>query len=80
MGFGASIVLIAVGAVLRWGVTDNLNDVNLATIGLILIVVGIIGLLASLVFWSSFGGVGTSRVRRTRTDDGRVVEERVDNL
>jgi hypothetical protein len=78
MGFGASIVLMATGAVLRWAVTDNLEGVNLATIGLILLVVGIIGLIASLAFWTSWGGFGGTR--RTRTSDGRVYEERVDTF
>jgi hypothetical protein len=78
MGFGAAIVLIAAGAILRWGVTDNVEGLNLATIGLILVVAGAIGLLASMVFWSSWGGFGGAR--RTRTSDGRVYEERVDPL
>ncbi len=78
MGFGAGLVLVAVGAVLRWGVTDNIEDLNLATIGLILIVVGVIGLIASLMFWSSWGGFGSSRRSRTQTSDGRVYEETVE--
>ena len=78
MGFGAAMVLIATGAILRWGVTDNVDGLNLATIGLILIVAGAIGLLASMMFWSSWGGFGGAR--RTRAADGRVYEERVDPL
>ena len=56
MGFGASMLMIAGGAILRWGVTDTVDEVNLATIGLILLVVGAIGAIASLFFWSSWGG------------------------
>jgi len=67
MGFGASILLMAAGAVLRWAIdTDGVDGVDLRTVGLILLIVGAIGLLASMVFW---GGVGGGR--RTR-----VVEER----
>jgi len=40
---------------------------NINTVGYILLVVGAVGALISLVFWSSWGGVG-----RTRT----IVEER----
>lgn len=52
MGIGISIFLIAVGAVLNWGV--NVKDpsgVNVNTIGVILMVVGAIGLLASMVIF-----------------------------
>ena len=70
MGFGASILLMAAGAILRWAIdTDGVDGVDLRTVGLILLIVGVIGLLASMVFWSSWGGVGGGR--RTR-----VVEER----
>jgi len=80
MGFGASIVLIATGAVLRWAITDNLEGVNLATVGLILLIVGIVGLIASLAFWGSWGGFSGTRRTRTRASDGRVYEERVDTF
>jgi len=43
-----SIFLIAVGAILRYAVNVNIQDVEIDTVGLILIVVGIIGLVISL--------------------------------
>jgi hypothetical protein len=61
MGIGASLILMAVGAVLRWGVTADAEGVNLETIGVILLIVGAVGLLLSLVFWSSWGGWGPWR-------------------
>jgi hypothetical protein len=61
MGIGASLVLITVGAVLRWGVTVDAEGVNLDTIGVILLIVGAVGLLLSLAFWSSWGGWGPWR-------------------
>lgn len=64
MGLGTSIFLIAVGAILDFAVNTTVNGVNLHTIGLILMLVGAIGLLASLVFWSSWGGFGGYRRRR----------------
>jgi len=49
MGIGASIVLIAIGAILKWGVTAHVAGVSIATIGVILMVVGVIGLIVSLI-------------------------------
>jgi hypothetical protein len=64
MGISASLILIAAGAVLTWAVTATVSGVDVQTVGVILLVVGIVGLLLSLVFWSSWGGFNT-RERRT---------------
>jgi hypothetical protein len=48
MGIGTSIFLIAVGAILRYAVNVSVEDIEIDTVGLILIVVGIIGLVISL--------------------------------
>jgi hypothetical protein len=74
MGLGVSLILIAAGAILAWAVHVTTTGFNVNTIGYILLVVGIIGALISLVFWSSWAGPGyfvdgSSRRRRT------VVEE-----
>ena len=62
MGPGASIILMAAGAILRWAVdTSDVHDVNLRTVGLILLVVGAVGFVVSLLFWTSWGGVGRRR-------------------
>ena len=58
MGFGASLVLMAAGAILWWAVDVQTEGVNLNTVGLILFVIGAVGLTLSLVFWSSWGGFG----------------------
>jgi uncharacterized membrane protein YidH (DUF202 family) len=50
MGLRTSLFLIAVGAVLRFAVSVTTHGFNLHTIGVILIIVGIIGLLVS-VLW-----------------------------
>lgn len=50
MGLGTSIFLIAVGAVLRFAVTVTTHGFNIHTIGLILIIVGIVGLVISLLW------------------------------
>jgi uncharacterized iron-regulated membrane protein len=52
MTFGSSIFLIAVGAILRYAVTTTVSGINLQTVGLILMIVGIIGLLLSLLYWT----------------------------
>jgi hypothetical protein len=49
MGMGTSIFLVAAGAILRFAVTASVSGVDLATVGVILMVVGIAGLLISLV-------------------------------
>jgi Domain of unknown function (DUF6458) len=65
MGVGVSLILIAAGAILTWAVTATVSGVDINTIGVILMVVGIVGLLLSLVFWSSWGGFGGPARRRT---------------
>ena len=64
MGIGVSIILIAVGAVLAFAVHVSTSGFNLHTIGWILLIVGAIGVLLSLIFWSSWGGVGGPAGRR----------------
>lgn len=49
MRIGGSLVLIALGAILRWGITYDASGINLDTIGMILIVVGVIGFIASVL-------------------------------
>jgi hypothetical protein len=75
MGVGVSLLLIAGGAILAWAVNVSTSGFNVNTIGYILLVVGIIGLLLSLVFWSSWAGPGYfTRADRPRR---RVIEEDV---
>jgi hypothetical protein len=59
MGIGVSMLLVAAGAILLWAVDVSTNGaVNLHTVGWILLVVGAVGALFSLIFWSSWGGFG----------------------
>jgi Domain of unknown function (DUF6458) len=48
MGIGMSIFLIAIGAILRYAVDFQVTGIEIHTIGLILMIVGIIGLVISL--------------------------------
>jgi hypothetical protein len=61
MGIGVSIFLIAVGAILAFAVSVSTSGIDLNMVGVILIIVGGVGLLLSLIFWSSWGGLGTWR-------------------
>ena len=49
MGIGTSLVLIAIGAVLKFALTASVSGIELATVGVILMVVGILGLIISLL-------------------------------
>ena len=70
MGLGVSLILIAAGAILTWAVNATVSGLNIHTIGVILMVVGIVGLLLSLMFWSSWGGPAGVRRRTTYVDEG----------
>jgi hypothetical protein len=61
MGLGASLILIAVGAILWWAVDVDTKGVDLPMVGTILFVIGAVGLLLSLLFWSTWGGFGGRR-------------------
>src|SRR5258705_9211866 len=56
MGIGVSLILIAVGAVLTWAVNATVSGLDINTVGVILMLVGVIGLVLSVMFWSSWGG------------------------
>jgi hypothetical protein len=67
MGIGVSLILIAVGAILTWAVSVTTSGFNVNTIGVILMIVGGVGLLISLMFWSTWGGFGGRGGARRRT-------------
>ena len=52
MQIGTSLFLIALGAILKYAVNDGVKDVDLSTIGVILMIVGIVGLLISMLLMS----------------------------
>jgi Domain of unknown function (DUF6458) len=66
MGIGTSLFLIAVGAILYFAVNADISGLEISTVGIILMIVGVVGLVISLVFLNS-----------ARRDAGRtVVRER----
>lgn len=70
MTIGAGIFLTVVGAILRYAVSDQVDNVDLRMIGLILIVAGLVGTVIGIF-------VELSRRRTVVVDREPVVEERV---
>jgi hypothetical protein len=58
MGIVISLIVMAVGAILTWGVNSNGGSVNVDVVGIVLLVVGFILFLISLVLWESWWGPG----------------------
>ncbi len=54
MTYGTSLFLIAVGAILRYAVTATVSGINLHVVGLVLIVIGVVGLLLSLLWFGAW--------------------------
>jgi hypothetical protein len=53
MSTGTCIALIAIGAILRFAVTaQRTHGVNVHTVGVIVLLAGVLGLLLSLLVWS----------------------------
>ncbi len=73
LSLGVSIFLLVVGAILTFAVDVSASGFSINTVGIILMIAGALGLVLSLLFWSSF-----SPYRRDRTVAGpdTVVEER----
>ena len=67
MYFGTSIFLIALGAILKYAVTATVAGLDVQTVGVILMVAGILGLLLSIFLEMS---------ARDRRRGDVVVEER----
>jgi hypothetical protein len=71
MRIGAGLLLIAVGAILRFGIsTVSTRGVAIHTIGDILMIVGVLGVVLWLVVWAPW-----SRGRRSYRDDARVYRD-----
>jgi len=83
MGIGLSLIVFAIGAVMRFAMTVTTTSFNLHTVGMILMIVAAVGLVLSIVFWNSWGGFGGSSRRRETTVEGptgttrSTTEERV---
>jgi hypothetical protein len=61
MPIGTSLFLIAVGAIIRYALTFSVSGVSRPTIGLILIIAGIVGIVLSLIYMASARGRAVGR-------------------
>lgn len=68
MGIAASVLLVAIGAILIWGLDASIGGVHVNTIGWICLIIGVIGALVSVMFWASSGAKDRASVRRRHVD------------
>ena len=54
MATGLSLFFLAVGAILAFAVHTAVNGIDLDTVGVILMVIGLLGMLFSLVLWDNW--------------------------
>ena len=66
MGIGVSVFLLAAGAILTFALERDAEGINLDTVGIILMVVGVIGLLFTMLVWNN----------PTRREERTVVRDR----
>jgi beta-lactamase regulating signal transducer with metallopeptidase domain len=69
MTIGSSILLIAIGAILKYAITAHVSGINIQTAGTVLLILGIVGLVLSVIYtfyWS----------RGARTREVRVADDR----
>lgn len=73
-GIGISVFLFAVGAILAFAVSATTQGVDLDAVGVILMIVGAVGFLASMLFWAPWAPYGRDRtyVERDMTDHTHV--------
>jgi hypothetical protein len=72
MTIGVALFLIAVGAILRFAVTDSISGIDLSTVGVILMIVGVLGLVLSLFYETM------ARNRATRSVDPYARDRTID--
>ena len=66
MTIGSSLLLIAVGAILKYAVEDSVSGIDLGTVGVILMIVGVVGLLLSVLYMTVLGRDRRDTVVRDR--------------
>ena len=76
MYIGSSVFMIALGAILKYAVTFTLAGIEIQTIGVILMVAGVIGLLVSLFMEFAYSGRRGVREVEVVREREPVVRER----
>ena len=56
MGIGTGIFLFVVGAIMRFAVSVQMQGFNIHTVGVILMIAGVLSAVLSMFFWQSWGG------------------------
>ena len=79
MRIGSSLVLIAIGAILKFAVTTSVSGISIPTVGVVLMVVGIAGLVISIILATNsrrtdvvHHSASGQYVEQPRLDDPRV--------
>ena len=75
MGITTSLLLVAAGAIMRFAVTAQATGFSVHTVGVILMIVGIVGAVLSIGFWASWGGFGRRTVVESRTPTTTTTRE-----
>lgn len=80
MGIGVGIFLMVLGAILTFAVETKVPGINVNALGVILMLIGLVALVYSLLFWSNLTPWGRRRaVARRRMvgldDSVEVVDE-----
>lgn len=79
MKIGAALVLLAVGAILRFAITTtSTHGINVRTIGDILMIVGVLGLVLSVLVWAPWSRRASYPPRAPLDEDDRVTTYRAD--
>jgi membrane protein implicated in regulation of membrane protease activity len=81
MSIGVGIFLMVLGAILAFAVETDVPGINVNTLGVILLIIGVVVALYSLLFWSTLTPWGRRRVAARRRlvgleDPAEIVEER----
>jgi hypothetical protein len=81
MGIASSVFVFAIGAFMRFAVSVTSTHFNVQTIGVILMIVGGVGLVVEISFWSTSEGVGGYRGHRSVVGaDGVTRQEREEGI
>ena len=80
MRIGASLSLLAIGAILAFAITDKISGVDLSVVGWILMAVGVLGLLLTLMFWGGASGRRRERIVEQDVTPQRTIDRDVEPL
>jgi Domain of unknown function (DUF6458) len=80
MGIGAGLFLVAIGAVLTFAVNATVSGVNIQTIGVILMIVGVLGIILDLVIFAPRRRTVTTQTAPVQQAGTQTVVERRDTV